>query len=84
MTVWAMLIVEWVYHRVQSLHDNEGLFEDCEQCVRATSSKDFWLQVGVNFFEVGVCFVPSTGTTSESFCITVSVWYHGRIYVRLN
>ena len=38
MTVWAMLIVEWVYPRVQSLHDNEGLFEDCEQCVRATSS----------------------------------------------
>ena len=38
MTVWAMLIVEWAYPRVQSLHDNEGLFEDCEQCVRATSS----------------------------------------------
>ena len=38
MTVWAMLIVEWVYPRVQSLHDNEGFFEDCEQCVRATSS----------------------------------------------
>ena len=46
--------------------------------------KDFWFQVGVNFSEVGVCFVPSTGTTSESFCITVSVWYHGRIHVRLN
>ena len=62
------------------LHDSTNA---C-QCMVPIKVKDFWLQVGVNFFEVGVCFVPSTGTTSESFCITVSVWYHVRIYVRLN
>jgi len=29
--------------------------------------KDFWFQVGVNFFEVGVCFVQSTGTADSWF-----------------
>lgn len=38
MTVWAMLIVEWIHPCVLSLQSKFGTFDDCEQCLRATSS----------------------------------------------
>ena len=47
------------YHAGDLRHPNRL---DC-----ASENKDFWLQVGVNFFEVGVCFVQSTGTSDSWF-----------------
>ncbi|CAE7878908.1 CACNA1B [Symbiodinium sp. KB8] len=38
MTVWAMLMVETVNPFVRDMHANQGFFEDCLQCRRATSS----------------------------------------------
>jgi len=38
MTVWAMLMVETVNPFVRDMHASQGVFEDCLQCRRATSS----------------------------------------------
>lgn len=38
MTVWAMLMVEFVHPLIQELNDKHGTFEGCPQCTRATSS----------------------------------------------
>ena len=39
MTVWAMLIVEWIYPCVESMYENTDAFVDCgEYCLQATSS----------------------------------------------
>ncbi|CAJ1340350.1 unnamed protein product [Effrenium voratum] len=38
MTGWAMLMVEVVYPVVRELNEKQGLFEDCPQCMTATSS----------------------------------------------
>ena len=38
MTVWAMLLVEFVHPLIQELNDKDGTFANCPQCTRATSS----------------------------------------------
>ncbi|CAJ1332441.1 unnamed protein product, partial [Effrenium voratum] len=38
MTVWAMLLVEIVHPLVMELNDATDVFQDCPQCLRATSS----------------------------------------------
>eukprot|EP00434_Breviolum_minutum_P011263 symbB.v1.2.009937.t1/scaffold640.1/size177612/20 len=39
MTVWAMLMVEWIYPCVESMYENTDAFVDCgEYCLQATSS----------------------------------------------
>ncbi|CAK9002187.1 unnamed protein product [Durusdinium trenchii] len=38
MTIWAMLIVEMINPLVQEIHAKYDTFQDCEQCLRATSS----------------------------------------------
>ena len=39
MTVWAMLIVEWIHPCVESMYENTDVFHDCgEYCLQATSS----------------------------------------------
>jgi len=39
MTVWAMLIVEWIYPCIESMYENTDVFLDCgEYCLQATSS----------------------------------------------
>ncbi|CAJ1454452.1 unnamed protein product [Effrenium voratum] len=38
MTIWAMLMVEWIYPLVLHLNQQQGLFADCEWCLEATSS----------------------------------------------
>jgi len=38
MTVWAMFMVEIVHPLIVDMNTNKGYFEDCPQCVRATSS----------------------------------------------
>ncbi|CAJ1394026.1 unnamed protein product [Effrenium voratum] len=38
MTGWAMLIVEVINPIVNEVHEQEGIFTDCDQCLRATSS----------------------------------------------
>lgn len=46
MTIWAMLLVEMVHPLIQELHRTEGMFDDCEHCLRAASSvmnANLWL-----------------------------------------
>jgi len=38
MTVWAMLMVEIVHPRIKDLQDATGIFDECDQCLRAASS----------------------------------------------
>ena len=38
MTIWAMLMVEMVHPIVEELNETEGLFQDCPECLLATSS----------------------------------------------
>ena len=38
MTVWAMLMVEFVHPLIEILDEQEGAFEQCPQCLKATSS----------------------------------------------
>ena len=38
MTIWAMLLVDLVQPLIMRLHQEQGTFESCEQCLRAASS----------------------------------------------
>lgn len=38
MTIWAMLLVDLVQPLILKLHEDRGIFGDCEQCLRAASS----------------------------------------------
>lgn len=38
MTIWAMLMVEFVNPLIQQLDEDYGTFQDCPHCTRATSS----------------------------------------------
>ena len=38
MTIWSMLMVEFVYPCIEQMQQESGIFDDCEYCRKATSS----------------------------------------------
>ena len=38
MTLWGMLLVEFVYPMILRMHADGTAFQDCPDCLRATSS----------------------------------------------